>query len=67
MEISDRRVSVCNCVDSQMTKKIKKLERETIVWRTKWENNNKALLQMAEEVRWCPSVLSGQRTLARTG
>ncbi|XP_010594065.2 gamma-taxilin isoform X2 [Loxodonta africana] len=33
----------------QMTKKIKKLEKETIVWRTKWENNNKALLQMAEE------------------
>lgn len=33
-----------------MTKKIKKLEKETIVWRTKWENNNKALLQMAEEV-----------------
>lgn len=35
-----------------MTKKIKKLEKETIIWRTKWENNNKALLQMAEEVRW---------------
>lgn len=33
-----------------MTKKIKKLEKETVVWRTKWENNNKALLQMAEEV-----------------
>nr|DBA33432.1 TPA: hypothetical protein GDO54_001118 [Pyxicephalus adspersus] len=33
----------------KMTKKIKKLEKETIVWRTKWENNNKALLQMAEE------------------
>nr|XP_008542941.1 PREDICTED: gamma-taxilin [Equus przewalskii] len=32
-----------------MTKKIKKLEKETIIWRTKWENNNKALLQMAEE------------------
>lgn len=37
-----------------MTKKIKKLEKETIIWRTKWENNNKALLQMAEEVRWFP-------------
>lgn len=37
-----------------MTKKIKKLEKETILWRTKWENNNKALLQMAEEVRWFP-------------
>lgn len=33
----------------KMTKKIKKLEKETMVWRTKWENNNKALLQMAEE------------------
>ncbi|XP_014403513.1 PREDICTED: gamma-taxilin isoform X5 [Myotis brandtii] len=33
----------------KMTKKIKKLEKETILWRTKWENNNKALLQMAEE------------------
>uniref|UniRef100_A0A2K6GZ66 Taxilin gamma n=1 Tax=Propithecus coquereli TaxID=379532 RepID=A0A2K6GZ66_PROCO len=33
----------------KMTKKIKKLEKETIIWRTKWENNNKALLQMAEE------------------
>ncbi|XP_027986112.2 gamma-taxilin isoform X4 [Eptesicus fuscus] len=38
----------------KMTKKIKKLEKETILWRTKWENNNKALLQMAEEVRWFP-------------
>ncbi|XP_046956624.1 gamma-taxilin-like isoform X3 [Lynx rufus] len=33
----------------QMTKKIKKLEKEMIMWRTKWENNNKVLLQMAEE------------------
>ncbi|KAM9576356.1 gamma-taxilin-like isoform 3-T7 [Trichechus inunguis] len=33
----------------QMTKKIKKLEKETTVWRTKWENNNEILLQMAEE------------------
>ncbi|CAB1327473.1 unnamed protein product [Coregonus sp. 'balchen'] len=33
----------------QMTKKIKKLEKETTVWRTKWETNNQALLQMAEE------------------
>ncbi|XP_041502609.1 gamma-taxilin isoform X2 [Microtus oregoni] len=36
-------------VREEMTKKIKKLEKETMVWRTKWENNNKALLQMAEE------------------
>nr|XP_046191783.1 gamma-taxilin-like [Oncorhynchus gorbuscha] len=33
----------------QMTKKIKKLEKETTLWRTKWETNNQALLQMAEE------------------
>lgn len=32
-----------------MTKKIEKLEKEMIVWRTKWEGNNKVLLQMAEE------------------
>lgn len=33
-----------------MTKKIKKLEKETTQWKTKWESNNQALLQMAEEV-----------------
>ncbi|XP_071076531.1 gamma-taxilin-like [Desmodus rotundus] len=33
----------------KMTKKIKKLEKEMITWRTKWESNNKVLLQMAEE------------------
>ncbi|XP_016072780.1 PREDICTED: gamma-taxilin-like [Miniopterus natalensis] len=33
----------------KMTTKIKKLEKEMIIWRTKWENNNKVLLQMAEE------------------
>ncbi|XP_062303307.1 gamma-taxilin isoform X1 [Osmerus eperlanus] len=33
----------------KMTKKIKKLEKETTQWRTKWETNNQALLQMAEE------------------
>ncbi|XP_053519726.1 gamma-taxilin-like isoform X4 [Artibeus jamaicensis] len=36
-----------------MTKKIKKLEREMIIWRTKWESNNKVLLQMAEEKTIC--------------
>ncbi|XP_038307344.1 gamma-taxilin-like isoform X4 [Canis lupus familiaris] len=35
----------------KMTKKIKKLEKDMIMWRTKWENNNRVLLQMAEEVR----------------
>ena len=33
-----------------MTKKIKKLEKETTQWRNKWESNNHALLHMAEEV-----------------
>lgn len=33
----------------KMTKKIKKLEKETMLWRNKWETNNQALLQMAEE------------------
>ncbi|OWK14761.1 hypothetical protein Celaphus_00000220, partial [Cervus elaphus hippelaphus] len=33
----------------KMTKKMKKLEKEMIMWRTKWENNNKILLEMAEE------------------
>lgn len=33
-----------------MTKKIKKLEKETTMWRTRWENSNRALLEMAEEV-----------------
>ena len=34
-----------------MTKKIKKLEKETAVWRSRWENSNKSLIDMAEEVR----------------
>ncbi|KAG7221799.1 hypothetical protein INR49_017065, partial [Caranx melampygus] len=34
---------------NEMTKKIKKLEKETTQWKTKWESNNQALLQMAEE------------------
>lgn len=33
-----------------MTKKIKKLEKETTVYRSRWESSNKALLEMAEEV-----------------
>lgn len=35
----------------QMTKKIKKLEKETTMYRSRWESSNKALLEMAEEVR----------------
>jgi len=41
-----------------MTKKIKKLEKETTLWRTKWETNNQTLLQMAEEVRRITELLS---------
>ncbi|XP_061612293.1 gamma-taxilin-like [Phyllopteryx taeniolatus] len=37
----------------KMTKKIKKLEKETTQWRTKWEGNNQTLLQMAEEKTLC--------------
>lgn len=37
----------------QMTKKIKKLEKETAMYRSRWESSNKALLEMAEEVRFC--------------
>jgi len=42
---------LCNneCI-FQMTKKIKKLEKEATTYRQRWENSNKALLTMAEEV-----------------
>ncbi|XP_013882725.1 alpha-taxilin [Austrofundulus limnaeus] len=33
----------------KMTKKIKKLEKETAMYRLRWESSNKALLEMAEE------------------
>lgn len=33
-----------------MTKKIKKLEKETTMYRSRWESSNKTLLEMAEEV-----------------
>ncbi|KAL3881569.1 hypothetical protein ACJMK2_027992 [Sinanodonta woodiana] len=33
----------------KMTKRIKKLEKESIQWKNKWENANRALLEMAEE------------------
>lgn len=36
----------------QMTKKIKKLEKETAMYRSRWESSNKALLEMSEEVTW---------------
>ncbi|XP_023250179.1 alpha-taxilin-like, partial [Seriola lalandi dorsalis] len=35
----------------KMTKKIKKLEKETAMYRSRWESSNKALLEMAEEVK----------------
>eukprot|EP00918_Siedleckia_nematoides_P091291 GHVU01200544.1.p1 GENE.GHVU01200544.1~~GHVU01200544.1.p1 ORF type:complete len:554 (-),score=142.38 GHVU01200544.1:2063-3724(-) len=33
----------------KMTKKIKKLEKDTSMWRSRWESSNKALIDMAEE------------------
>ena len=33
-----------------MTKTIGKLEKETTMWRTRWENSNRSLLEMVEEV-----------------
>ncbi|XP_026205245.1 alpha-taxilin [Anabas testudineus] len=33
----------------KMTKKIKKLEKETAMYRSRWESSNKALLEMTEE------------------
>ncbi|XP_078085555.1 beta-taxilin [Mustelus asterias] len=33
----------------KMTKRMKKLEKETIMWKTKWESCNKALLGMIDE------------------
>lgn len=38
------------CFPLQMTKKIKKLEKETAMYRSRWESSNKALVEMAEEV-----------------
>uniref|UniRef100_A0A3B3QV17 Taxilin alpha n=1 Tax=Paramormyrops kingsleyae TaxID=1676925 RepID=A0A3B3QV17_9TELE len=37
------------CAWPQMTKKIKKLEKETTMYRSRWESSNRALLEMAEE------------------
>ena len=34
----------------KMTKKMKKLEKDTTMYRQRWESSNKALLTMAEEV-----------------
>jgi len=33
----------------KMSKKIKKLEKETLMWRQKWEASQKSLLEMAEQ------------------
>lgn len=43
-------VFICASIGLQMTKKIKKLEKETTMYRSRWESSNKALLEMAEEV-----------------
>lgn len=40
----------CIILDCQMTKTIRKLEKETTMWRTRWENSNRSLLEMVEEV-----------------
>ncbi|KAJ8027505.1 Alpha-taxilin [Holothuria leucospilota] len=45
----------------QMTKKIKKLEKETNMWRVRWENSNKSLLNMAEERTLREKELAGQK------
>lgn len=42
-----------------MTKKIKKLEKETTMYRSRWESSNKALLEMAEEVGRVHSAARG--------
>lgn len=44
-------VTVLFALCLQMTKKIKKLEKETAMYRSRWESSNKALLEMAEEVK----------------
>ena len=44
-----------------MTKKIKKLEKETTMYRSRWESSNKALLEMAEEVGCVCSAAGGRR------
>ena len=33
-----------------MTKRTKKLEKDGAAWKVKWENANRALLEMADEV-----------------
>ena len=35
----------------RMSKQIKKLEKETEAWKSRWETSNKALLKLSEEVR----------------
>ncbi|RXM91082.1 Alpha-taxilin [Acipenser ruthenus] len=43
----------------KMTKKIKKLEKETTMYRSRWESSNKALLDMAEEKTLCDREFEG--------
>ncbi|OXB77800.1 UNVERIFIED_CONTAM: hypothetical protein H355_000555 [Colinus virginianus] len=47
----------------KMTKKIKKLEKETTMYRSRWESSNKALLEMAEECDRSELLLYLQKTL----
>jgi hypothetical protein len=45
-----------------MTKTIKKLEKETIMWKQKWEKSNQSLLELAGDV----SILQLTRILTPT-
>ncbi|XP_055246599.1 alpha-taxilin isoform X3 [Gorilla gorilla gorilla] len=47
----------------KMTKKIKKLEKETTMYRSRWESSNKALLEMAEEKTVRDKELEGLQCL----
>lgn len=49
-----------------MSKKIAKLEKETSVWKMRWENNHKALLQVSSEKQQLTRQLTQLQKLCRT-
>lgn len=49
-----------------MSKKIAKLEKETSVWKMKWESNHKALVQVAGEKQQLSKQLTQLQKLCRT-
>ncbi|KAK6641460.1 hypothetical protein RUM44_013172 [Polyplax serrata] len=49
-----------------MSKKIAKLEKETSIWRSRWENDHKALLQVAAEKLQLSKQLTQLQKLCRT-